>query len=292
MADYSIWIVEYAHVLEYPVSGVLYGRHNEGTLVLPYCYAVLEGEGHLAVIDTGFDWAEYGEVLATMYGVSDWKGPQELLGRIGLDPADVDTAILTHNHFDHAGGVDLFPNAHVYMQQRELSHYTWAKALPDRLQWLTTACDPDLVISLAQRLKAGKLTLVDGPAEVLPGVELVPAHDTHTAGSQYVRVENGHDGRWLFAGDNLYVYEGLTGTGGDGRFVPIGLAFGSMERCVLTMEEMYQGVDGEITRIVPFHESKLWEHYPTRQFDDGLHTAELSLAPGSRSRIELEVSAQ
>jgi hypothetical protein len=111
-------------------------------------------------------------------------------------------------------------------------------------------------------------------------------------GSQYVTVENAHDGRWILAGDNCYVYENFTGTDGDGVFVPIGFAFGSMERCVLTMEEMWQHVGGEVQRIVPFHEVNMWGQFPTRQFDDTLHVAEISLAPGEPSRIEAAVAAR
>jgi N-acyl homoserine lactone hydrolase len=291
MSDYSIWIVEYARVVEYPVGGVLYGRHNEGHLVLPYCYGVVKSNDHLAVVDTGFNYAEFGKVLADTYGVTDWQPAEVVLGRIGIDPADVDTVLLTHNHFDHAGGVDSFPNAHIYLQAREVHKYLWAKGLPARLQWLTTATDPDLMLSLVQRMKEGRLTLLEGPTEVLPGVTAIPAHDTHTAGSQYVTVENEHDGNWLLAGDNCYVYESFHGTNGDGQFIPIGLAFGSMERCILVMEEMYQYVSGEVTRILPFHEVKLWDHYPTRQFDDTLHVAEVSLAPGEESRVATAAAA-
>ena len=160
MTDYSIWIVEYARVREYPVGAVLYGRWNAGHLVLPYCYAVIKGEGHLAVVDTGFNYAEFGKVLADRYGVSDWQSAATVLERIGIDPAGVDTMILTHNHFDHAGGVEQFPNAHVYLQEREVSKYMWARGLPDRLQWLTTATDPDLMLWLVGRMKQGKLTLL------------------------------------------------------------------------------------------------------------------------------------
>ena len=285
MPDYSIWIVEYARVVEYPVGAVLYGRWNAGHLVLPYSYAVLKSEDHLAVVDTGFNYAEFGKVLADRYGVSDWQPAATVLKRIGIDPEEVDTMILTHNHFDHAGGVEEFPNAHIYLQEREVSKYMWAKTLPDRLQWLTTATDPDLMLWLVDRMKHGKLTLLSGDMEILPGVRAIAAHDTHTAGSQYITVENERDGRWLLAGDNCYVYESFTVTDGDGQFVPIGLAFGSMERCVLTMEDMWQYVNGDISRIVPFHEQELWGRFPTHVFDDTLHVAELSLALGETSRI-------
>jgi glyoxylase-like metal-dependent hydrolase (beta-lactamase superfamily II) len=286
MADYSIWIVEYARVKEFAEGILLQGRYNAGTRVAPYCYAVVKGEGHLAVVDCGFDNAELGAQLAASYNVSDWRPPSVVLPRIGIDPGEVDTMILTHNHFDHAGGVEFFPNAHVYFQHREVANYMWARNLPERLQYLTAATDPDLMLWLVDRMKQGKLTLLEQEAEVLPGLRVVPAHDTHTAGSQYVTIENDRDGRWLLAGDNCYVHESFAPAKSGGQFIPIGLVFGSYERVVLTMEDMWQYVDGNYTRIIPFHEEGLWSIFPSRRFDDTLHVAELSLAAGEPSRVE------
>jgi len=190
MADYSIWVVEYARVTEFARGLLLYGQWNTGTTIAPYCYAVLKSDDHLAVIDSGYDHVEFGKVLADSYGVSDWQPPEVVLGHLGFSPDDVDTLVLTHNHFDHAGGVEFFPNARVYFQEREISKYLWAVGLPDRLQWLTSATDPDLMLWLVNRMKQGKLTLLSEETEILPGVRCIPAHDTHTAGSQYVTVEN------------------------------------------------------------------------------------------------------
>lgn len=290
MPDYSIWVVEYAKVVNYPVSWILYGVHDEGFRVLPYCYAVIKSDEHTAVIDCGFDHADHGAVLAKNYNVSHWQPPEVVLGRLGIDPGEVDTLILTHNHFDHAGGVDLFPDAQIYLQEREVSHYMWARGLPDRLQFLTSAVDPALMLSLVERMNRGKLTLTRGEQEVLPGVSVHPAFDTHTAGSQYVVVDNDHDGRWVMAGDNMYVYENVTGRG-DGRFIPIGFGMGSIELGLLSTEEMYQKAGEEVTRIVPFHEVNIWDTFPSRQFDDELHVAELSLRAGDRSRIASETVA-
>ena len=144
-----------------------------------------------------------------------------MLRRAGADPDEVDTVILTHNHFDHAGCAGEFRNAHVYIQRREITEYQAARAMPRRFEFLTRSCEPALPELLDKRARDGLATLADGELEVAPGVSLWPAFGTHTAGSQVVSVTTGQNGRWLFAGDNVYAYENLEGLGGDGVLAPI-----------------------------------------------------------------------
>jgi len=134
--------------------------------------------------------------------------------------------------------------------------------------------------------KQGRLTLLDGDAQVLPGIRVVAAHNTHTLGSQYVVVDQSPDDLFVLSGDTVTTYENLEGQDGNGEFIPIGLASGSITECLLTMEEMFQLVAGDIPKIIPFHEYKLWERYPSREFDDGLHLAEIFLRPGDASLLQ------
>ena len=78
MPDYSFWIVEYARVNEFAQRRPLRDG-TPGTLILPYCYGVLQSDDHLAVVDTGFDFAEYGQAMAEIYGVTDWQPPEVVL---------------------------------------------------------------------------------------------------------------------------------------------------------------------------------------------------------------------
>ena len=68
MTLYSIWVMEFAHVPEYHLSGLIYGAHNRGYRRLPYCYVVIKGQGQVAMVDVGYNHKEYGEVLANLYG--------------------------------------------------------------------------------------------------------------------------------------------------------------------------------------------------------------------------------
>lgn len=284
MVEYSIWVIEYARALEYPVSGIVYGAHNAGTRVLPYCYVLMRSSDNIVLVDTGFNYAKYGKDLADSYGITNWQPPRVLLPRVGVTPEDVDTVIITHNHFDHAGDVEAFPNARVVVQRREVENWLSVLCVPQRMRWLTTGLDPDDLFALLEVARQGRLDLVDGPADVLPGVSVRPAFDTHTAGSQYV-VVTAPGGPWVLAGDAVYVYENLVGIRGDGVMVPVGFATGSQERCIHVMGEIMDQVMGDTRRVVPVHEVALWERFPSVEYNDGLHIAEITRIAGEMTKL-------
>lgn len=118
------------------------------------------------------------------------------LAAAGVAPADVDLVILTHLHFDHAGGataldpsgvpVPAFPNARYLVQRRDLDNAR-RPGLRERASYLPANWEP-----LAA---AGILDTVDGAAEILPGLSVRPVPG-HTPGLQAVVVQG--EGRRLF----------------------------------------------------------------------------------------------
>jgi glyoxylase-like metal-dependent hydrolase (beta-lactamase superfamily II) len=107
---------------------------------------------------------------------------EEALAAAGFAPGDVDVVIDTHLHFDHAGGntrvnadgvVELaFPRARYITQRGE---FEWAHVRNERIQasYLPHNFDPVMA--------AGRLDLVDGDVEVVPGIRLLrtPGHTPH-----------------------------------------------------------------------------------------------------------------
>jgi N-acyl homoserine lactone hydrolase len=294
MADYSIWVLEYAQAPKYNVSGVLYGAHNQGHVRLPYGYVVIKGKGHVIMIDVGYNYEDHGNVLADRFQVKDYHGPTKVLAQIGLTPADVDTIIVTHAHFDHMGNLGDFPNARVYLQERELTKTVWAMSLPQRMGFASVGIDPADILKCVELSRDRKLTLVDGDMDdVLPGIDLRVAYDTHTYGSMYVVVRN--DGAreskdpWVLTGDLVYVFDNIEGDGAvigaQTMYTPVGIAVGSQLNLVLATEEIMKTVNYEKRRVIPVHERRLADVFPSRKIEPGLEVVEVCLGRDEGSRV-------
>jgi N-acyl homoserine lactone hydrolase len=295
MPDYSIWILEYSYSNKFHKSGVIYSAHNEGYIKLPYCYTVIKGNGHVAMVDVGYNNKDYAKEFAESLFVENWHSPKVVLAEIGLAPEDVDTVFISHAHFDHFGNVGDFPNATFYIQEREIAKWVWAMSLPERMRFLLTGIDPGDILNGVELARQRRLVCVDGDMDdVLPGIDLHAAPDTHTYGSMWFAVRN--DGKrnsqdaWVLAGDLIYKFENLgdvSGNGGapDGRYLPVGLAVGSQTNLINVTEEMLKLVGGETRRVLPPHEERLKSRYPSRITRDGLRVTEVALAHGEKSRV-------
>jgi glyoxylase-like metal-dependent hydrolase (beta-lactamase superfamily II) len=106
----------------------------------------------------------------------------------GVRPEDVDLVVLTHLHFDHVGGCTMrdesgslrlvFSNADHVVQRSE-----WEDAVSRRPELLGSYFEEDFLPLEA----AGRLQLVDGEVEILPGVR-VRRVGGHTRGMQIVEL--------------------------------------------------------------------------------------------------------
>jgi N-acyl homoserine lactone hydrolase len=121
--------------------------------------------------------------------LTDWRvvnrTAAEALGDHDLTPGDVKFVVNTHLHFDHCGQNAVFKHAPFYVQRGELDRAR------REARWLTDWFD----------FAGARFELLDGDAEVLPGVRVV-ATPGHTVGHQSVVVDG--DGEEVLIGDAAY----------------------------------------------------------------------------------------
>lgn len=158
---------------------------------------LLLGEKRRVLVDTGNGGhfiEKYGEKLgakfAEIYGVQS-GGPtlESSLKTHGLSTGDITDVILTHLHFDHAGGstqfeggriIPTFKNARYYVQRENLKTAEQPN-LRERASYLPANFKP--------LLDAGVLELLDGPLELFNGVSLLLSFG-HTHAQQLVKVSD------------------------------------------------------------------------------------------------------
>jgi glyoxylase-like metal-dependent hydrolase (beta-lactamase superfamily II) len=141
------------------------------------------------LLDTGCGSPEaFSEKERTLHGLDDTWLLSEALKNQGLTFNDISWVVLTHAHWDHAGGLVLpdgspaFPNAEIHLLQAELD--------------LATGGDPLLYKSYPQSVTSALETLRDklrpvqaAGTEILPGIRLESAAG-HTAGQACIRVDH------------------------------------------------------------------------------------------------------
>ena len=182
------------------LGGFLEGE--EGDLTYPVPVFVIEHPSGLVAVDAGLhpDLAQDSTRLGPLEGVFRVHLPEDgtgtagaLLRSSGFDPGDVDQVVLTHLHFDHAGGLVEFPNARVVVQAAE-----WAARNDDRMVG-SGAYNPDDINHGHDRVE------ISGDHDLFgDGTVTCLLTDGHTAGHQSVRVRT-ETGTFVVCGDCCYL---------------------------------------------------------------------------------------
>jgi glyoxylase-like metal-dependent hydrolase (beta-lactamase superfamily II) len=198
---YEIYAIRYATLPDFAVEDLVAGAEPGRKLDIAMMIWLVQGNGRNILVDSGF----YHERFFKDWQVKDFTKPSDALKRVGLKPEDITDVIITHMHWDHADGMDLFPNARIWIQKDELEYYAGEAWQSKETHG---GIDEEDVLTLVKLNTQGRVGLVNGDAqEVIPGVTCYTG-GKHTYQSQYVGVQTGV-GTVVLASDNMYLYENL-----------------------------------------------------------------------------------
>lgn len=162
------------------------------------CLLLRDGR-HTLLVDTG-PGGKFSDRQRDVLGLEEGEPLLRSLAAHDVRPDDVDMVILTHLHFDHAGG-----GTRQIGEEQAVPTFPHARYLVQRVEWEAAASDaPELAGSYpAEHLvpvgEANQWKLLDGEIEILPGIStlLTPGH---TAGHQSIVIRSG-DVTAIYLGD-------------------------------------------------------------------------------------------
>jgi len=242
---YDAYAIRYATVPNFRVSGLIAGADTSRKMDIAMTVWLLKGsDGRNVLVDAGFHRDDF---------VRRWKPtgfvpPSEAVARAGVPADQVSDVIISHIHWDHLDGIDLFPKARVWMQRDEFTHHLDSTgAVKDR------AIDAGDAKILAAIAREGRLMLIDGDdKEILPGIRVYTG-GKHTYQSEFVTAPT-KNGTLVLASDNMYLYENLA------THRPIAQTLDSVSN--LAAQQRMTKLASDPRLIIPGHDPEVFVRFP------------------------------
>jgi glyoxylase-like metal-dependent hydrolase (beta-lactamase superfamily II) len=246
--EYSIQAIRYASAPGVPVSELVIGGPQGQKIEIAMVVWLVRGGGHTILFDSGF----HRKTFLKYFPMEDYLRPDEAVKLAGVKPEAVTDVVISHAHWDHLGGIDLFPKATVWIQREEYRYYTTDAWQPGGQNG---GIDREDVNQLLRLKTQGRVHLIDGDnVEIFPGIRVYTG-SRHTYASQYLRV--GGNPPFVLASDNCYLYRNLSAHLASATFSdddhPANIA--SQSRMI--------DLAGSADRVVPGHDALQFEKFPT-----------------------------
>ena len=245
--SYEIYALKFASLkFKFPVTFFAVGSTSKDSVQPCYIVYLLKVKnGKNILVDAGFTETP---PIYDMEGFN-YVRPDEMLKKINVDPTSITDIILTHPHWDHIGGIDLFPNAMVWMQEQDFNYFVgtaWRNNID------SSGFNTKDVLKINKKKLDKKLQLVKGDSvEIMPGIKVFTG-SKHTYESQYVLVDAGND-KVIIASDNSWLYYNLV------NLLPIPLTFDTNAylQNLKRMRAMVKNVD----LILPGHDPLVFSKF-------------------------------
>ena len=245
--EYSIQAIRYASA-EDDVADLVMGAPHE-KMNLAMVVWLIRGGGRNILFDSGY----HRDTFLKEFPSTEYIRPDETVKLAGVQPEEITDIVISHAHWDHMGGIDLFPKATVWIQKEEFRYYTGDAWQPGGDHG---GIDPEDAQELVKLNTEGRLRLVDGDnVQLFPGIRAYTG-GRHTYASQYLCVEG--TPTFVLASDNLYLYRNLAEHKASATFSDADHAAN-----IRNQDRMVR-LAGSPDRVVPGHDALQFQKFPTQ----------------------------
>jgi glyoxylase-like metal-dependent hydrolase (beta-lactamase superfamily II) len=249
--EYSIYAIRYADSPGDSVADMVRGAPKDEKLDTVYVIWLIRGGGRNILFDSGF----HRERWFKEWTIKNYLSPDEAVKLAGVKPEEITDVVISHAHWDHTGGIDLFPKAAVWIQKEEFRYYTGDAWQPGGNHG---GIDADDAKELVKVNAEGRLHLIDGDnVEIFPGIRAYTG-GRHTYASQYLRVEGNPP--FVLASDNVYLWRNLT----ERKASAMGVFSEADEPANVKNQERMIQLAGSADRVIPGHDALQFQKFPTQ----------------------------
>jgi glyoxylase-like metal-dependent hydrolase (beta-lactamase superfamily II) len=243
---YEVYAVRFAHV-PYAESSLVAGAEKGPQLDAAFMVwpIVDTSSRRVILVDAGF----YRDKFMASWKPLDYVRPSVALQNgLNITPDRVTDIIVTHSHWDHFDGADLFPNATIWIQKAEFDHYLDPAGTVRNRGGL----DGEDAPMLARLNAEGRVRLVDGDnQQILPGIRVYTG-GKHTFESQFVGVTT-PGGTLILASDNAYLYKNIEGRLAIAQTLDAASNIAALKRMV--------DLAGNANRVIPGHDPAVFTRF-------------------------------
>ena len=244
--DYSIQAIRYASAPD-DVANLVMGAPKQ-EINLAMVVWLIRGRGRNILFDSGY----HRDTFLKYFPATEYIRPDEAVKLAGVRADEITDVVISHAHWDHLGGIDLFPKATIWIQRDEFRYYTSDAWQPGGDHG---GIDPADVQELVKLNTEGRVRLIAGDnVEIFPGIRAYTGGH-HTYASEYLQVAGNPS--FVLSSDNCYLYRNLAEHRASATFTKANEADN-----IRNQARMIQLAGGSPDRVIPGHDAEQFEKYP------------------------------